>query len=109
MIWLCCVNERCSRELSVNFVFCSRMSYNEFSQKYSRDERFRSVERTRDRETYFQEYIAELKKKEKENRKVEKEKVCLNSTDSMPPSTVYNSFFDTGKRKISACSQRWYN
>lgn len=51
------------------------MSYNELSQKYSRDERYKSVEKSRDRESYLSEYIAELKKKEKDARKMEKDKV----------------------------------
>jgi transcription elongation regulator 1 len=51
------------------------MSYNEFSQKFSRDERFRTVEKSRDRESYFSEFISELKKKERDVRKMERDKV----------------------------------
>jgi len=51
------------------------MSYNEFSQKYSRDERFKSVEKTRDREMYFLEHIADLKRKDREAKSHKKDKV----------------------------------
>ena len=51
------------------------MSYNEFSQKYGRDERFRNVEKARDREQYFTEYVQDLKKRDKEEKASRKEKV----------------------------------
>ncbi len=53
------------------------MSYSELSQKYSRDERYKSVEKSRERESYFSEYIAELKKKERDVRKQERDKVSV--------------------------------
>lgn len=52
-----------------------RLSYNEFIQKYGRDERFKQVEKSRDREGYFGEHVGELKKREKEERALSKEKV----------------------------------
>ncbi|XP_061384877.1 transcription elongation regulator 1-like isoform X2 [Danaus plexippus] len=46
----------------------SKSSFTEFSGKYSRDERFKNIEKMRDRETYFNEYIAEVRKKEKDDK-----------------------------------------
>ncbi|XP_047542008.1 transcription elongation regulator 1 isoform X2 [Vanessa atalanta] len=46
----------------------SKSSFMDFSSKYSRDERFKNIEKMRDRETYFNDYIAEVRKKEKEDK-----------------------------------------
>lgn len=51
------------------------MSYNEFSQKHGRDERYKAVEKSRDREAYFAEYVTDLKRKEKEAKSHKKDKV----------------------------------
>ncbi|CAG7703749.1 unnamed protein product [Allacma fusca] len=51
-----------------------KMTYNEFSQKYGRDDRFRNVEKTRDREQYFNEHVLDLKRRDKEERASKKEK-----------------------------------
>ncbi len=57
-------------------LFC-RSTFTEFSSRHSKDERFRAVEKIRDREAWFHEYVQELKTKEKEgsSRHSEKEKV----------------------------------
>ncbi|CAH0730694.1 unnamed protein product, partial [Brenthis ino] len=46
----------------------SKSSFTDFSSKYSRDERFKNIEKMRDRETYFNEYIVEVRKREKEEK-----------------------------------------
>lgn len=38
--------------------------------KYGKDERFKSIEKMKDRESLFIDFVVELKKKEKENFKV---------------------------------------
>ena len=53
------------------------MTYNEFSQKYGRDERFRNVEKAREREQYFTEYVQNLKKRDKEEKASRKERVSF--------------------------------
>jgi len=53
----------------------NRMSYNEFAQKYGRDERYKIIEKSRDREAYFLEFQSELRRKEKESRSHKKDKV----------------------------------
>lgn len=52
-----------------------RLSYNEFVQKYGRDERFKAVEKSRDREAYFSDHASEMKRREKEERAHSREKV----------------------------------
>ncbi len=61
-----------------SFIYVSsRSTFTEFSSRHSKDERFRAVEKIRDREAWFHEYVQELKTKEKEvpSRHSEKEKV----------------------------------
>ncbi|CAF0783715.1 unnamed protein product [Didymodactylos carnosus] len=53
----------------------TRTTFNEFSSRYGKDERFRVIEKSRDRETWFQEYLNELKRREKEERYSSKEKL----------------------------------
>ncbi len=50
-----------------------RSSFSEFAAKYSKDDRFKAVERMREREQLFNEYLVELKKsaaKQKEEQKL---------------------------------------
>jgi transcription elongation regulator 1 len=52
-----------------------RSSFPDFSSKHQKDERYKGIEKMRDRESYFNEYIQELRKKEKEESKAKKEQV----------------------------------
>lgn len=52
-----------------------RLSYNEFCQKYGRDERFKAVEKSRDREAFFSEHASETKRREKEEKAHSRDKV----------------------------------
>lgn len=60
------------------FHFC-RSSFNDFAQKHSKDERFRNVEKTRERESLFNEFLLEVRKREKEEKTAKREQVrmCL--------------------------------
>ena len=62
-----------------------RTTFSEFSSRHAKDERFRAIEKVRDREAYFHEYVQELKTRVKEgsNRPSSKEKV-----PSILPSTL---------------------
>merc|ERR1712088_102173 len=51
-----------------------RTSWSEFSRENGKDERFKSIDKSRDRESLFNEYQMEVRKKEKEE-KEEKKKV----------------------------------
>uniref|UniRef100_A0A671QEV3 Transcription elongation regulator 1 n=1 Tax=Sinocyclocheilus anshuiensis TaxID=1608454 RepID=A0A671QEV3_9TELE len=52
-----------------------RTTFSEFAAKYARDSRFKAVEKMKDREAIFNEYMTALRKKEKENSKNRGEKV----------------------------------
>lgn len=43
--------------------------------KYGKDERFKGIEKMKERESLFTEFVTELKKKEKENIKFKQDKV----------------------------------
>ncbi|XP_074593867.1 transcription elongation regulator 1 [Brevipalpus obovatus] len=51
-----------------------RITYSEFAQKYSKDERFRNIEKSKDRENIFNDYISDLRRKEKEEKAAQREK-----------------------------------
>lgn len=76
------------RELEV-FIALFRTTFSEFSSRHAKDERFRAIEKVRDREACFHEYVLELKTRVKEgsNRPSSKEKVLfiLLSTRSLTP------------------------
>lgn len=55
----------------VNF----RSSYSDFAAKYGKEERFRGIEKTRERESLFADFLVDLRYKEKEESRNQKEKV----------------------------------
>lgn len=65
----------CGRELpatssgraSASFL-SSRSTFKEFAEKYGRDQRFRLVQKRKDQEHFFNQFILILKKRDKENR-----------------------------------------
>lgn len=65
------------RKLLEEVVTTSRISYSEFSQKHGKDSRFRNIERSRDRESFFNEFIVDLKKKERDDKEKQREKVTI--------------------------------
>ncbi|CAB3405168.1 unnamed protein product [Caenorhabditis bovis] len=52
-----------------------KSSFSSFSSKFGKDSRFKGVERMRDREDMFNDFVGELYKKEKEEKKAKKEKL----------------------------------
>lgn len=46
----------------------SKTSFSDFSKEHGKDERFKAIDKSRDRETMFNDYIADMRKKEKEDR-----------------------------------------
>merc|ERR1712212_904485 len=46
----------------------AKSSWSEFSREQAKDERVKAIEKSRDRETHFNDYVSELKKKEKEEK-----------------------------------------
>ncbi|XP_055593491.1 transcription elongation regulator 1 [Uranotaenia lowii] len=53
----------------------SKSSFSEFAQKYGKDSRFKVIEKIRERESYFNEYIVEVRKREKEDKQNRKEQI----------------------------------
>jgi len=53
-----------------------RSTFSSFSTKWAKDSRFKAVEKSRDREAYFKDFVEELYKKEKEDKRKEREKVA---------------------------------
>ncbi|CAP30403.2 Protein CBR-TCER-1 [Caenorhabditis briggsae] len=52
-----------------------RSSYKSFCSKYEKDSRFKAVDRNRDREELFNEFVGDLYKKEKDEKRAKKEKL----------------------------------
>lgn len=52
-----------------------RSSFNDFTAKYGKDERFKGVDKMRDREQIFSDYLIELRQREKEESRTHREKV----------------------------------
>ncbi|CAG0880231.1 unnamed protein product [Cyprideis torosa] len=52
-----------------------RSSYSEFANKFGRDERFRGMEKSRDRESLFNEYLLDVRRKEKEEKQRKKDQI----------------------------------
>ncbi|XP_063371330.1 trichohyalin-like isoform X2 [Cydia amplana] len=51
----------------------SKSSFNDFSSKHGRDDRFKGIDKPRDRVTYFNEHVAELRKREKDDKERKRE------------------------------------
>lgn len=52
-----------------------RMNFSDFAAKNAKDERYRSIEKMRDREALFNEYMTDFRKNERERLKIRDEKV----------------------------------
>lgn len=73
----------------------SRTTFSEFAAKHSKDPRFKAIEKMKDRETMFTEFMAALRKKDKEDSKNKVEKVCHRP----PTTTLKSSLALTGSQK----------
>lgn len=56
----------------------SKSTFSEFAQKFAKEERFRSIEKMRERESLFNEYMIEVRKREKDDKANKKEQVSDN-------------------------------
>lgn len=63
--------------VSYEFSLLFRSSFSDFAQKHGRDERFKNVEKMRERESLFNEYLLEVRKREKEEKTAKREQVFL--------------------------------
>lgn len=59
----------------VHLPFCCRTTFSEFAAKHAKDSRFKAIEKMKDREALFNEFITAARKKEKEDSKSRGEKV----------------------------------
>ncbi|KAI6232887.1 hypothetical protein M3Y99_00975400 [Aphelenchoides fujianensis] len=57
-----------------------KSTFSSFSSKHGKDDRFKAVEKMRDREEMFNDYVSELYKAEKEEKKKQKEKAATSAT-----------------------------
>lgn len=76
------------------FIFF-RSSFSEFAQKYGKDDRFKVIEKIRERESLFNEFIVEVRKREKEDKQNRKEQVSYDRWIVLPWSgcTISTDFF----------------
>lgn len=58
-------------------IHVDRSSFSDFAQKYAKDERFKNVEKMREREGLFNEYLIEVRKREKEEKSHRRDQVTL--------------------------------
>lgn len=54
-----------------------KSSFSDFAAKYSKDERFRNIEKMRERESLFDEFLLEVRRREKEEKAARREQVSL--------------------------------
>ncbi|KHJ84389.1 FF domain protein [Oesophagostomum dentatum] len=80
-----------------------KSSFSSFGSKFGKDPRFKAVERMRDREDLFNEYVGELHKKEKEERRERKEKASCAKKEYLAMLTEQTSF--TRKTKWSTAKK----
>lgn len=54
-----------------------RSSFSDFASKYGKEERFKAIEKMREREAMFSDFVSDVRRKEKEEKSHQKEKVCI--------------------------------
>lgn len=60
------------------YSFCFRSSFSDFASKYGKDERFKGIDKMRDRESVFNEFVSDMRRREKEEKSSQREKVGIN-------------------------------
>lgn len=71
-----------------------RTSYSEFSSKNSKDERYKNIEKSREREGLFNEYMVELRKQEKEEKSLRREQVSEQLNYSYVNCTLFTNYLN---------------
>lgn len=61
--------------------FADRSSFSDFAQKNGRDDRFKGIEKMRERESLFNEFIVEVRRREKDEKQHKKEQVSVRYGD----------------------------
>lgn len=57
------------------FVLSDRSSFSDFASKYGKDDRFKGIEKMRERESLFTDFVSEVRRREKEEKSSQREKV----------------------------------
>ena len=84
------------KQYHLQVYFC-RSSFSDFCTRYSRDERYRGIEKMREREILFNDFLSELRRKEKDEKHHKKEQVRKNSLTNALPLKI--SKFHTNQHK----------
>ncbi|XP_054167522.1 transcription elongation regulator 1-like [Oppia nitens] len=79
-----------------------KSSFGEFAQTYGKDDRFKGIERMREKETVFNEFLSDLRKKEREEKAVSREKAKQGFLELLKEQTYLdrNSSWTETKDKI---------
>jgi transcription elongation regulator 1 len=90
------------RKLMEDAGLMSKSTFSEFAQKCGKDERFKNIEKMRDRESLFNEFISDLRKKEREEKTAYREKAKLGFLELLKEQTYLdrNSSWTETKDKI---------
>ncbi|KAK4470073.1 hypothetical protein MN116_005669 [Schistosoma mekongi] len=85
----------------------SKSTFGDFAAKFSKDDRFKAIEKSRDREAMFQDYLVELRKREKEDKHREKEKVKIDFFNMLKEQKSINRYthWTDVKRKLDTDSR----
>ncbi|CAG2101002.1 unnamed protein product [Medioppia subpectinata] len=80
----------------------SKSSFSEFAQTYAKEERFRNIEKMRERESIFNDFISDLRKKEREEKAASREKARNGFLELLKEQTYLerNSSWTEVKEKI---------
>lgn len=80
-------NSKVFKNISCFFLFAvlSRTTFSEFAVKFGRDSRFKTIEKMKDREAIFVEFMTAMRKREKEDSKTRGEKVLLSIDTKLSP------------------------
>jgi len=80
----------------------SKVSFSDFAQKYWKDDRFKNIDKMRDRESLFNDFIADLRKREKEEKAANREKAKIGFLELLKEQTylVKNSSWSETKDKL---------
>ena len=62
------------RQLLEDAKLHGKSSFSEFAAKYAKDDRFKGIEKMREREAYFSDFCSDLRRKEKEEKSLQREK-----------------------------------
>lgn len=81
----------------------TKATFSEFSSKYGKEEKFKGVEKSRERESLFNEHIIELRRREKEERQAKRDQIKRDFIDLLKDSSDFvdrHSSWSEVKKKL---------